>query len=72
MNPNFQFGSAIPVLRMLDEEKMKSFYCDFLGFTIDWEHRFNESPDSPLYLQAHLGDAVVHLNGHAGEDDPVT
>ncbi len=68
----FHVGSSIPVIRMLDETKGKAFYVDFLGFTIDWEHRFRESKTSPLYMQIRLGEAIIHLNGHAGDDSPVS
>ncbi len=72
-DPSFQIESSIPVLRMLDEAKAKAFYLDFLGYAIDWEHRFRaDSPDSPLYLQVSKGASVFHLNGHANEDAPVT
>ena len=68
----FGIGSSIPVLRMLDESAARAFYLDFLGFAIDWEHRFTPSrAESPLYLQLHLGDAVVHLDGHADQNTPV-
>ena len=66
----FKIRSSIPVLRMLDEAKAKAFYLDYLGFEVDWECRF--SPTAPLYMQIHLGDAIIHLNGHAGEDAPIS
>jgi catechol 2,3-dioxygenase-like lactoylglutathione lyase family enzyme len=69
---DFEFGSSIPVLRMLDEAKARAFYLDYLGFEVDWEHRFRPTEDSDLYMQLHLGNAVVHLNGHASEDSPIT
>jgi len=37
------------VLRSFDEAKAREFYVDFLGFTVDWEHRFE--PGMPLYMQ---------------------
>jgi hypothetical protein len=55
---------------MFDEAKAKAFYLDYLGFEIDWESRF--SPTAPLYMQIHLGDAILHLNGHAKEDAPIS
>ena len=68
----FGIGSSIPVLRMLDEARAQAFYVDFLGYQVEWEHRFGEeSEGSPLYMQVRLGDSVLHLNGHAGEGDPV-
>ncbi|MEM7475013.1 MAG: glyoxalase superfamily protein [Planctomycetota bacterium] len=69
--PTFQFGSSIPVLRMLDETLAREFYLDYLGFKIDWEHRFSDSPDSPLYMQISMGGAALHLNGHATAETPV-
>ncbi len=43
----------IPILRSFDEGKLRAFYLDYLGFVIDWEHRFG--PDMPLYLQVSRG-----------------
>ena len=53
--PPFEIGSYIPVLRMSDEAEAKAFYVDCLGFEIDWEHRFEDSPSSSLYMQVRLG-----------------
>ena len=66
----FQTGSLIPVLRMSEEAAAKAFYVDFLGFEIEWEHRFEDSPESPLYMQIRLGQEVIQLNGHAKPDTP--
>lgn len=66
----FEIRSSIPVLRMFDEARAKAFYLDYLGFEVDWESRF--SPTAPLYMQIHLGDAILHLNGHAKEDAPIS
>ena len=67
-----KFGPSIPVLRMLSEEGARSFYLDFLGYAVDWEHRFSEDDlESPLYMQISRGESVIHLNGHADEDAPV-
>jgi len=34
-----------PILRIFDETKAREFYVDFLGFKVDWEHRFElETP----------------------------
>ena len=37
-----QLSPAIPVVRIFAEDKAKEFYIDFLGFNLDWEHRFEE------------------------------
>jgi hypothetical protein len=44
-----KMNSLTPILRIFDEAKAREFYVEFLGFKIDWEHRFGEN--SPLYMQ---------------------
>jgi len=60
--------NTTPILRIFDESKAKEFYVDFLGFAIDWEHRFDE--EAPLYLQVSKDDCVLHLSGHHGDCCP--
>jgi len=43
-------GRTTPILRMFDETKAREFYVDFLGFKIDWEHRFRDG--APLYMHS--------------------
>jgi catechol 2,3-dioxygenase-like lactoylglutathione lyase family enzyme len=59
---------AIPVLRIFDEAKAREFYVDFLGFKVDWEHRFE--PGMPLYMQVSRGDFLLHLTEHHGDACP--
>jgi catechol 2,3-dioxygenase-like lactoylglutathione lyase family enzyme len=59
---------AIPILRIFSEDKAREFYLDFLGFTVDWEHRFE--PTAPLYLQIRRGDLILHLSEHYGDATP--
>lgn len=66
----FEIRSSCPILRMLDEAEAKAFYVDYLGFEVDWECRFN--PQAPVFMQVHLGDAHLHLDGHATQDSPIT
>jgi catechol 2,3-dioxygenase-like lactoylglutathione lyase family enzyme len=61
-------SSAIPVFRIFDEQKAREFYIDFLGFKIDWQHRFE--PDFPVYMQISMGDCVLHLSEHHGDCCP--
>jgi catechol 2,3-dioxygenase-like lactoylglutathione lyase family enzyme len=61
------FG-AIPILRIFDVEKAKAFYVDFLGFRIDWEHRFED--DAPVYMQIARGGLLLHLSEHHGDGCP--
>ena len=56
--PQFEIGSCIPVLRMFDETEAKAFYMGYLGLQIDWEHRFEDSSSSPLWMQIRLGHAT--------------
>lgn len=64
------FNSPIPILRSFDEAKAKEFYIDFLGFTVDWEHRFEDN--TPLYMQLSKGNCVIHLSEHHGDSSPGT
>jgi len=63
-----KFGQATPILRIFDEAKAREFYVDFLGFRIDWEHRFE--PGLPLYMQVSRGDCRLHLSEHYGDSTP--
>jgi hypothetical protein len=47
-------SKIIPVLRIFDYQKMVECYVEWLGFSIDWEHRFNEN--APVYLSVTKGD----------------
>ena len=62
------FGKTTPVLRIFDEAKAVEFYVDFLGFKIDWQHRFEAN--FPLYLQVSRGECVLHLSEHHGDATP--
>jgi uncharacterized glyoxalase superfamily protein PhnB len=62
------FGKTTPILRIFDEAKAREFYIDFLGFKVDWEHRFE--PGMPLYLQISKGGCVLHLSEHHGDCSP--
>ncbi|MGD8842360.1 MAG: glyoxalase superfamily protein [Gammaproteobacteria bacterium] len=59
---------AIPILRIFDEAKAKAFYVDFLGFHVDWEHRFED--DAPLYLQISRDGLRLYLSEHSGDCTP--
>ncbi|MBV9227464.1 MAG: VOC family protein [Acidobacteriaceae bacterium] len=61
-------GKTTPILRILDEAKAKEFYVQFLGFKVDWEHRF--APDLPLYMQVSRGGCVLHLSEHYDDCTP--
>ncbi|WP_339279396.1 glyoxalase superfamily protein [Paenibacillus sp. FSL W8-1187] len=58
----------VPVLRMLDVEKTREFYLDFLGAELLGEHR--HEPSMPLYLFLSLGGCELHLSEHFGDGIP--
>jgi catechol 2,3-dioxygenase-like lactoylglutathione lyase family enzyme len=62
------FQRTIPVLRIFDLEKAKQFYSGFLGFRIDWEHRFDDT--SPVYMQVSRDGLTLHLTEHHGDACP--
>ncbi len=61
-------GKVTPILRVFDEAKTREFYVDFLGFNVDWEHRFED--DLPLYMQVSKDSCVIHLSEHHGDSCP--
>jgi uncharacterized glyoxalase superfamily protein PhnB len=61
-------SSTTPILRIFDERKAREFYLDFLGFRLDWEHRFE--PGLPLYMQVSRDACVLHLSEHHGDATP--
>ncbi len=65
-----QAGPAVPVLRMHSARVALPFYRDYLGFRLDWEHRFE--PGTPLYAQVSRSDVVLHLSEHHGDGSPHT
>ncbi|SNS11187.1 MULTISPECIES: glyoxalase superfamily protein [unclassified Azospirillum] len=62
------FEPAVPIVRIFDVAKAREFYLDFLGFALDWEHRFGDN--FPLYCQVSRGPLRLHLSEHAGDATP--
>lgn len=62
------FSPGVPIFRSFDEKSARDFYIDYLGFQVEWEHRFHEG--APLYMQLRLGDAVLHVSEHHGDATP--
>jgi uncharacterized glyoxalase superfamily protein PhnB len=63
-----RFEQVIPILRIFDVAKADEFYLGFLGFKLDWEHRFDDN--APLYRQISRGDLIFHLSEHHGDGSP--
>jgi catechol 2,3-dioxygenase-like lactoylglutathione lyase family enzyme len=60
--------SAIPILRMFAIDRTYEFYLTYLGFKLDWEHRFAD--DLPLYAQIRRDSVMLHLSEHHGDSTP--
>lgn len=61
-------GEPVPVLRIHDEAIARAFYVDYLGFTVEWEHRFE--PGLPLYMRVRRDRAYFDLSEHHGDGTP--
>jgi hypothetical protein len=57
--------ALLPVIRSLEEHRCRTFYCGFLGFDVDFEHRV--APHLPLYLGLKRGPVLLHLSEHRGD-----
>lgn len=68
MTDSLLTGPVIPVLRSFDGALARAFYLDYLGFTVDWEHRFD--PSLPLYMQVRREGVLLHLTEHHGDTTP--
>ena len=62
------FQPPVPIFRSFDETATKAFYIDFLGFEVEFEHRFE--PGLPLYLGVRRDDCLLHLSEHHGDSMP--
>jgi Glyoxalase superfamily protein len=65
---DIRFDLVIPVLRIFDLAKADEFYLGFLGFSVDWDHRFDAN--APLYRQVSRNGLVLHLSEHHGDGAP--
>lgn len=62
------FERAVPIVRIFDIAKAHEFYLGFLGFSVDWEHRYGA--EFPLYTQISRAGLQLHLSEHAGDATP--
>jgi catechol 2,3-dioxygenase-like lactoylglutathione lyase family enzyme len=63
-----EFKRVVPIFRIFSLDKAREFYLDFLGFKVDWEHRFE--PDLPVYMQISRDGLVIRLSEHHGDGTP--
>lgn len=59
---------VIPMLRIFDKKKAEEFYIDWLGFKVEWEHRFDET--APVYMEITKPGIKIHLTEHHGDCTP--
>ena len=64
-----ELGAPIPVLRIFDEQLARDFYARYLGFEIEFEHRYAD--DYPLHIGSSLSGCKLHLTEHHGDCSPV-
>ncbi len=55
----FEFR-AIPTFGISDYQTAFEYYISFLGFVIDWEHRFGQT--DPVYMQISRNGLTLHLS----------
>lgn len=63
-----QLTEITPILRIFDVAKAREFYLDFLGFTVVFEHRFDDA--GPLYMRVAKGQVAIDLSEHFGDGAP--
>lgn len=61
-------GAGVPVLRVQDWPLAQEFYGDYLGFSVDWVHRFE--PGLPAYARMSRDGTVLDLSEHHGDGTP--
>jgi uncharacterized glyoxalase superfamily protein PhnB len=55
---------------MFDVEKAREFYLGYLGFSVDFEHRFHDG--APLFMGISRGGLPIFLSEHHGDGTPGT
>jgi catechol 2,3-dioxygenase-like lactoylglutathione lyase family enzyme len=63
MKTNSTNQRVFPQLRMTNWERARAFYVDGLGFSVDWEHRFE--PGLPVFAQLSLDGLSIFLTEHS-------
>jgi catechol 2,3-dioxygenase-like lactoylglutathione lyase family enzyme len=53
---------------MFDVTKAREFYLGYLGFSVDFEHRFHEN--APLFMGISRDGLVLFLSEHHGDGSP--
>ena len=56
---------VVPALRITDYARSKAFYVNGLGFTVEWEHRFE--PHFPVFMSIVRDGMQIYLTEHTGD-----
>jgi hypothetical protein len=56
---------VIPALRITQYECSKKYYVETLGFTVEWEHRFE--PNFPVFMSIIRDGMRIYLSQHSGD-----
>lgn len=67
---SFRIRQTIPILRIFDVDKAREFYLDYLGFQLEFEHRYHDN--APLFMEVRRGDCSLMLSEHHGDGTPGT
>lgn len=59
---------TVPILRMFDVAKAREFYVEYLGFNIEFEHRFHDG--APLFMGISRDGLMLYLSEHHGDGSP--
>lgn len=60
--------TVIPQLRITNAERSLKFYCEGLGFSVDWRHQFE--PGYPLFFSLTRHGQTIFLTEHTGDCEP--
>jgi uncharacterized glyoxalase superfamily protein PhnB len=61
------FKVAVPLLRVSDCTAALTFYCDRLGFQLDFAHRAVETMPDPCYAGISRDSVWLHLSSFSGD-----
>ena len=56
---------VVPAFRITDYERSKVFYVEKLGFSVEWEHRFE--PHFPVFMSVVRDGMELFLSEHTGD-----
>lgn len=58
---------AIPLLHVSDSAAASDFYCNRLGFRLEFSHRGNEAKPDPCYTGLSRDGVWLHLSSFSGD-----